>query len=339
MFDAFGQMLPEQTGNLEPNINEEGGMNLRHAVDIDIAGPEPSSSTIVSSCSATLSSLTVDSIESYPEERGAGIPVAMRDQQLESDTDTSIESMSGSLPDKQEPWYPFPSEGDYALALWMHESQLSSGAIDRFFQDKRLRRFHSDCSFNNAQTLKDKMQNRHGTGINTDWFRQDFRIDGGRRGSLSKLYQVLYFDILSIIKSLLGHRPFAPSLNYRPIRQRNLNGARVFSEMHTADWWWEMQDKLPDGSTVVPIILASDKTHLSRMHGDQQAWPVYITIGNLLRDVRRAQSRPGMMLLGMVPIIQETEYKAEVYHHALGIMTKGENASIPKGLPLLTRPT
>ena len=92
-----------------------------------------------------------------------------------------------------------------------------------------------------------------------------------------------------------------------------------------------MQDKLPDGYTVVPIILASDKTHLSRMHGDQNAWPVYITIRNLQRDARRAHSRPGMAILGMTPIVAEKEVKAQVYHYALGLITQGK-LSCPRGI-------
>ncbi|VDC04400.1 unnamed protein product [Peniophora sp. CBMAI 1063] len=35
---------------------------------------------------------------------------------------------------------------------------------------------------------------------------------------------------------------------------------RVWEEMHTADWWWDVQGELELGANVAPIILASDKT-------------------------------------------------------------------------------
>ncbi|KAG1907532.1 uncharacterized protein F5891DRAFT_1124469 [Suillus fuscotomentosus] len=40
-----------------------------------------------------------------------------------------------------------------------------------------------------------------------------------------------------------------------------------------------MQKVLPDGATIAPIILASDKTLLSQFQGDKSVWPVYMSIG------------------------------------------------------------
>lgn len=41
------------------------------------------------------------------------------------------------------------------------------------------------------------------------------------------------------------------------------------------------------GATVAPIILASDKTQLTRFRGDKMAWPVYLTLGNISKEKRR----------------------------------------------------
>ncbi|KAF8248626.1 hypothetical protein K440DRAFT_649801 [Wilcoxina mikolae CBS 423.85] len=62
--------------------------------------------------------------------------------------------------------------------------------------------------------------------------------------------------------------------------------------MWTADWWWKIQESLPDGSTVVPVILGSDKTMLSTLSGDKSAWPVYLSIGNLSKAKRRSVKCP-----------------------------------------------
>jgi hypothetical protein len=37
-----------------------------------------------------------------------------------------------------------------------------------------------------------------------------------------------------------------------------------------------MKEHLPSGATIAPVILASDKTQLSRFKGDKSAWPVYV---------------------------------------------------------------
>jgi hypothetical protein len=83
------------------------------------------------------------------------------------------------------------------------------------------------------------------------------------------------------IRFLLGHEPFESHLSYSFVRQYNDDDERIYSEMHTGDWWWETQEKLPEQATIVPVLIATDKTMLTQHHGDTSAWPVYMTIGNL----------------------------------------------------------
>lgn len=52
------------------------------------------------------------------------------------------------------------------------------------------------------------------------------------------------------------------------------------------------------GATVAPVILASDKTQLSLFGGSKAAWPIYITIGNIAKSVRRQPSKHATLLLG-----------------------------------------
>ena len=91
--------------------------------------------------------------------------------------------------------------------------------------------------------------------------------------------------------------------------------------MHTGRWWWDTQvcrtpefselcscfylpqkeiEKRKPGATIIPIIISSDKTQLT-VFGNKSAYPVYMTIGNLPKDVRRKPSRPGQILLAYLP--------------------------------------
>jgi len=40
--------------------------------------------------------------------------------------------------------------------------------------------------------------------------------------------------------------------------------------MHTGDWWWNEQDKLPAGVFLVPFIILSDSTLLTAFVGDKK---------------------------------------------------------------------
>ena len=62
------------------------------------------------------------------------------------------------------------------------------------------------------------------------------------------------------------------------------------------------QGALPVGATVVPIILASDKTQLSHFQGDKKSWPLYLSIGNIAKEVHRQPSTHATILLGYLPV-------------------------------------
>jgi len=59
---------------------------------------------------------------------------------------------------------------------------------------------------------------------------------------------------------------------------------------------------LPPGSTVVPIIGLSDQTQLTNFSGDKKAWPVYVTIGNILSRTRNSPAKMPILLRALLPV-------------------------------------
>lgn len=101
---------------------------------------------------------------------------------------------------------------------------------------------------------------------------------------------------------MLGHEAFKDDLVLQPYRRYTAGDdtERVYTEMASADWWWETQEKLDvDNGTIVPLIIASDKTLVTNT-GNQKAYPIYLTIGNLPASIRNSNVRPRAVSLGML---------------------------------------
>ncbi|KAG2100144.1 uncharacterized protein F5147DRAFT_747170 [Suillus discolor] len=120
-------------------------------------------------------------------------------------------------------------------------------------------------------------------------------------------YDVWFRDPRLLVHNIISNPDFKDEFDYAPLQEYSVSdGAHQFQDFMSGDWCWKQADLIaqdPDtiGSMFVPIILGSDKTTVSVATGHNQYWPVYMSIGNIRNNVRRAH-RNGVVLLGFLAI-------------------------------------
>ncbi|KAG2335531.1 hypothetical protein BDR05DRAFT_978937 [Suillus weaverae] len=97
--------------------------------------------------------------------------------------------------------------------------------------------------------------------------------------------ELIWHDALEVIKQLFSNPIFTNHMTYTP-HIINIRNQREYGDYMSADMAWKIQDYLPVGATQVPIILGSDKTHVTRITGGLQMHPIFITISNIDSEVR-----------------------------------------------------
>ncbi|KAG9079187.1 hypothetical protein FRC06_007892, partial [Ceratobasidium sp. 370] len=151
-------------------------------------------------------------------------------------------------------------------------------------------------------------------------------------GDEERVVVVYVRDIIGVLRELLGNPRFKRYMRYAPERHwtSKARRKRVFGEMWTGDWWWTMQMIMANPqATIAPLIIASDKTSLSLISGEQVAYPVYLTIGNISKRIRRKLKARAQILIGYLPVEdfadvknekERERLKGELVHRAMEIL-------------------
>jgi len=130
------------------------------------------------------------------------------------------------------PWAPLPSRQGFRLAAWLLLSKVPKSQIDEYFAS----------GLGNSESVgygSMHMPEKHLRELDLysrylQWF--EGQVEDGKR-SLSFFYR----NVLDCVRYLLRQIAYQDDFVYAPRHEYNHTGQWVYAEMHTEDWWWDIQ--------------------------------------------------------------------------------------------------
>ncbi|KIJ10192.1 hypothetical protein PAXINDRAFT_16762 [Paxillus involutus ATCC 200175] len=128
-------------------------------------------------------------------------------------------------------------------------------------------------------------------------------------------FEVWFRNPHHVVHHIIGNPSFANEFDLHPFREYSAEGdIRQFRYFMSGDWAWEQADILAEdqdtlGSMFVPIVLGNDKTTVSVGTGNNEFYPLYLSIGNVHNNVCRAH-HDALVLIGFLAISKTTKEHA-----------------------------
>ncbi|THG98443.1 hypothetical protein EW026_g3743 [Hermanssonia centrifuga] len=107
------------------------------------------------------------------------------------------------------------------------------------------------------------------------------------------LYEISHRNPLVCARNMLMNPDFSDEFDVVPYREYDGLLKRQYTNLMSGDWAWKQADLIavdPEmhGAMFCPLILGSDKTTVSVATGQNDYYPLYMSLGNVWNNVRRA---------------------------------------------------
>ncbi|KAM6501867.1 hypothetical protein JOM56_001844 [Amanita muscaria] len=226
-----------------------------------------------------------------------------------------------AIPPQEDPrshdWAPFESQVHFELADFVYRRvQMSNGNIDALCKIAASLvkgpppfKNHSDL----YKTIDDISLRDVEWEAFTVEYSGDIPEDDAPPWMLAK-YDVSFRDPRLIIQDMVSNTDYKDEFDYAPYREYDCDDLQRYHHFMSGDWAWKQaealsKDNVYHGAMIVPMILGSDKTTTSVATGDNEYYPLYLSIGNVHNNVRRAH-RDAVEVIGFLSVAKtDRQYK------------------------------
>ncbi|KLO05546.1 hypothetical protein SCHPADRAFT_839244, partial [Schizopora paradoxa] len=162
------------------------------------------------------------------------------------------------------------------------------------------------------------------------WKHCEVKVEGGTTNKPITFY---HRDGYESFLFLFGNPLFHGHMRFSPYREfeDDFQKIQLFSEIFSGMFPWRVQvfrqDSVGEGETLGLVMLASDEARLTEHFGDKKTYGVYLSCGNIDKDLRNKLSARCWMKVGEIPVVNfnEKEFQgildARLAHKCLDIIT------------------
>ncbi|KZP25932.1 hypothetical protein FIBSPDRAFT_732975 [Athelia psychrophila] len=222
------------------------------------------------------------------------------------------QSGTGTNPDPQD-WTPFDNRLQFETADFLFtRNQMSAGNIEILLAlwAASLAPHGDTPPFNTSKQMNDTIDSS--TLGHIPWENFSLRYTGVKPDQgpppswMQQEYEVWYRDPRELVKNMVANPDFNGEFDYTPFHEYDADGNHRFQDFMSGDWAWKQADLIAEdesalGSMFLPLFLGSDKTTVSVATGQNDYYPLYMSIGNIRNSVRRAH-RNSVVLVGFLAV-------------------------------------
>ncbi|OJT10478.1 hypothetical protein TRAPUB_13008, partial [Trametes pubescens] len=222
--------------------------------------------------------------------------------------------------------------------LIFEDAHLSKGKIDhilRIWAAKHVADGHAEYGaiYSNYAELLETIDNiEYGPlAWRTFTVRYGGPVDANSPAWKRKVFYVHARNPLHVAEALASSPDFKDRFDVAPFEEYTAPGCRIVSNLMSGRWAYLQADKISEdpathGAMLIPIILGADKTTVSVTTGNQEFHPLYMSLGNIHNDMRRAHRKSVVPIAFLaIPKAQhEWEndeefrvFKKQIYHSSL----------------------